>query len=49
MCRSEVHTLNDAILAAVQALSKTPSGRRRVIYVISDGKEYGSTAGTKRS
>jgi VWFA-related protein len=40
----EVHTLNDAILQAATALSKTPPGRRRVIYVISDGKEYGSTA-----
>lgn len=40
----EVHTLNDAILEAAKALSKTAKGRRRVIYVISDGKEYGSTA-----
>jgi VWFA-related protein len=40
----EPHTLNDAILAAATALSKARSGRRRVIYVISDGKEYGSTA-----
>jgi VWFA-related protein len=40
----EPHTLNDAILAAATALSKTRSGRRRLIYVISDGKEYGSTA-----
>jgi VWFA-related protein len=40
----EVHTLNDAILAAATALSKAARGRRRVIYVISDGKEYGSTA-----
>jgi len=40
----EVHTLNDAILAAATALAKTPAGRRRIIYVISDGKEYGSTA-----
>jgi VWFA-related protein len=40
----EVHTLNDAILEAAKALSKQPTGRRRVIYVISDGKEYGSTA-----
>jgi VWFA-related protein len=38
------HTLNDAILAAATALQKTRSGRRRLIYVISDGKEYGSTA-----
>jgi VWFA-related protein len=40
----EVHTLNDAILMAATALSKAKPGRRRIIYVISDGKEYGSTA-----
>jgi VWFA-related protein len=40
----EVHTLNDAILAAATALAKTAPGRRRVVYVISDGREYGSTA-----
>jgi VWFA-related protein len=40
----EVHTLNDAILQAATALSKTAPGRRRVVYVISDGREYGSTA-----
>ena len=40
----EVHTLNDAILAAGVSLSKAKKGRRRIIYVISDGKEYGSTA-----
>jgi VWFA-related protein len=40
----EVHTLNDAILAAATSLAKTPAGRRRIVYVISDGKEYGSTA-----
>jgi VWFA-related protein len=40
----EVHTLNDAILEAAKALSNRPVRRRRIIYVISDGKEYGSTA-----
>jgi VWFA-related protein len=40
----EIHTLNDAILAAAKELSNRPKGRRRVIYVISDGKEYGSKA-----
>jgi VWFA-related protein len=40
----DVHTLNDAILAAATSLSKTKTGRRRIIYVISDGREYGSTA-----
>jgi VWFA-related protein len=43
----DVHTLNDAILAAATALSKTAKDRRRIIYVISDGKEYGSVAKTK--
>jgi VWFA-related protein len=40
----EIHTLNDAILAAAKELSTRPKGRRRLIYVISDGKEYGSHA-----
>lgn len=43
----EVHPLNDAILEAAKALSTRPIGRRRVLYVISDGKEYGSKATTK--
>lgn len=38
------HPLNDAILTAAAALSTRPIERRRVIYVISDGKEYGSKA-----
>jgi len=40
----EIHTLNDAILAAAKELAKRPKGRRRIIYVISDGKENGSKA-----
>jgi VWFA-related protein len=40
----EIHTLNDAILAAAKELSTRPRERRRIIYVISDGKEYGSKA-----
>jgi VWFA-related protein len=40
----EIHTLNDAILAAAKELSTRPKGRRRIIYVISDGKESGSKA-----
>jgi VWFA-related protein len=40
----EIHTLNDAILAAARELSTRPQPRRRIIYVISDGKEYGSKA-----
>jgi VWFA-related protein len=40
----EIHTLNDAILAAGKSLSTRPRGSRRVIYVISDGKESRSKA-----
>jgi VWFA-related protein len=40
----EIHTLNDAILAAAKELSTRPKGRRRIIYVVSDGKERGSKA-----
>ncbi len=40
----EIHTLNDAILKAAKELSTRPHERRRIIYVISDGKEYGSKA-----
>jgi len=43
----EIHTLNDAILAAAKELSTRPKGRRRIIYVISDGKENGSKANLK--
>ena len=43
----EIHTLNDAIFEAAKSLSKVESGRRRIIYVISDGKEYGSIAKQK--
>jgi VWFA-related protein len=43
----EVHTLNDAILAAGRSLSTRPHDRRRIIYVISDGKESRSKAGYK--
>ncbi len=43
----EVHTLNDAILYAAKDLSQRPRGRRRIIYVISDGKESGSKATIK--
>jgi VWFA-related protein len=43
----EPHTLNDAILAAAKEMSTRPKGRRRLIYVISDGKEYGSKATLK--
>ena len=38
----EQHTLNDAIFEAAKSLAKRPDNRRRMIYVVSDGKEYGS-------
>ncbi len=44
----EPHTLNDAILMAGESLTHAAKGRRRIIYVISDGKEYGSTAKMKQ-
>jgi VWFA-related protein len=43
----EVHTLNDAILMAAESLTKSGPDRRRIVYVISDGKEYGSQAKQK--
>ena len=43
----DYHPLNDAILAAATALAKQPKERRRVIYIISDGKEQGSKASYK--
>jgi VWFA-related protein len=43
----EYHTLNDAILAAAQEAAGAGRDRRRIVYVISDGKEYGSKASQK--
>ena len=43
----EYHTLNDAILEAAKEVSKADYRRQRIIYVISDGKEYGSKASQK--
>jgi VWFA-related protein len=40
----EAHVLNDAILQAALDLGKRPRDRRKVIFVISDGKELGSKA-----
>jgi len=40
----ELHQLNDAILQAAHELSTRPKEFRRIIYVVSDGKEYGSKA-----
>ena len=39
--------LNDAILAAARDLSKRDRARRKIIFVISDGRELGSTASYK--
>lgn len=43
----ETHPLNDAILAAARELAQQPKGRRRILYVITDGKEAGSKATQK--
>jgi VWFA-related protein len=43
----EAHVLNDAILRAAVDLSKRERTRRRVIFVISDGRELGSRASYK--
>ncbi len=43
----EYHTLNDAILAAAKVVAAADYHRQRIIYVISDGKEYGSKATQK--
>jgi VWFA-related protein len=40
----ESHVLNDAILRAALDLSKRDRTRRKIIFVISDGREYGSEA-----
>ncbi len=40
----EFYVLNDAILLAAQSLSRRDKARRRIIFVISDGRELGSTA-----
>src|SRR6476469_6453271 len=41
----EFYVLNDAILRAAQDLAKRDKSRRRIIFVISDGREQGSNAG----
>ena len=38
----EFHPLYDAVFQAAQDLAKAGKGRRRVLYVVSDGKESGS-------
>ena len=40
----EFYVLNDAILKAAQDMSKRDKTRRRIIFVISDGRELGSNA-----
>jgi VWFA-related protein len=40
--QKEYHPLFDALFTAAQALAKVDPKRRRVLYVVSDGKEYGS-------
>lgn len=40
----EFYVLNDAILRAAQDLSRRDKTRRRIIFVISDGRELGSSA-----
>jgi VWFA-related protein len=43
----EARVLNDAILQAALDLSKRERTRRKIIFVISDGREFGSQAGYK--
>jgi len=43
----QAHVLNDAVLAAALDLSKRDRSRRKVIFVISDGREYRSNANYK--
>ncbi|MBZ5718979.1 MAG: VWA domain-containing protein [Acidobacteriia bacterium] len=40
----EAHVLNDVILAAALDLGKRDRARRKIIFIISDGREYGSDA-----
>jgi VWFA-related protein len=41
------HVLNDALLAAALDLSKREKTRRKIIFIITDGRESGSTASYK--
>jgi VWFA-related protein len=40
----QAHALNDAILAAAMDLGKRERSRRKIIFIISDGREYRSNA-----
>ncbi len=42
--KPEFHVLNDAILMAAQDLAHRSLGSRKIIFIISDGLEYGSRA-----
>ena len=42
--QQESHVLNDAVLKAALDLAKRPRERRKVIFIISDGREYHSNA-----
>jgi VWFA-related protein len=43
----ESHVLNDAVVAAALELRKRDRSRRKVIFIITDGREYGSNASYK--
>jgi VWFA-related protein len=43
----ETHALNDALLAAATDLGKQPRDRRKIIFIVSDGREMGSRASYK--
>ena len=43
----EAHVLNDAVLRAALDLSKQERTRRKIVFIISDGREYGSNASYK--
>jgi len=42
--KPEFHVLNDAILTAAQDLARRSPASRKIIFIISDGQEYGSRA-----
>ena len=44
IAKRESFVLNDAILTAAQELAHRPAVNRKIIFVISDGKEFGSRA-----
>lgn len=42
--RRESHVLNDAVLAAARDLARRDRSRRKIIFIVSDGRELGSNA-----